>query len=316
MAYPDLAGAVNWSTCNGGNPPAAGDTLYLNTGCALTLDGANNSTYTCVAIKCATSAAPTTYNQSATVVLGNALSTIAANLYAGTTWMLTVGTGKTLTMGPGTTVYGGSGSVCAILVTSGALAACPNAIGGSGASAYGVIVNGAAGSVVITNATGGTGGNAAGLNITAGTASVVTATGSATNAASGIYQTGGTVTITNAIGGGVASAHGNWMYGGTCTITTAKGGSVAGASAVAIYSGTLTINGTDMTGVGQIIGGGTIKLSAGCKLAYQDAAGAAKTFYGADLMPAAGDVRTGTTYGGTDFTGSLASSMRAFPAAF
>ena len=38
MAYPDLAGAVNWSTCNGGNPPAATDTLYLNSTAVLTLD--------------------------------------------------------------------------------------------------------------------------------------------------------------------------------------------------------------------------------------------------------------------------------------
>ena len=38
MAYPDLAGAVNWSTCNGGNPPAATDTLYLNNTAVLMLD--------------------------------------------------------------------------------------------------------------------------------------------------------------------------------------------------------------------------------------------------------------------------------------
>ena len=55
-----LTSAANWSTCKSGGPPAADDSIYLNGTFALTLDGADNATYTCVLIKACVSASDAT----------------------------------------------------------------------------------------------------------------------------------------------------------------------------------------------------------------------------------------------------------------
>src|ERR1035437_682105 len=119
MSDINLTGAAVWSTCNGGTTPASGDTVYLGTtgatGYALTLDGANSSTYTCVAIKALSGPAGTP--NGGTVVLGNATSTITAVLQAGTATLLTCGTGKTLTIN-GTATGGTAGRIYFILVYS------------------------------------------------------------------------------------------------------------------------------------------------------------------------------------------------------
>lgn len=124
----------------------------------------------------------------------------------------------------------------------------------------------------------------------------------------GCFVSNGTATIGTATGGSAVGAHGCYFNNGTATIGMTKGGSVVGASGVMQIGGTLTVNGTDLTGVGQPVGGGTLKIADGVRLQFQDADGNAKKFYGDSEMPAAADVWNGVSYGAADFTGTKRAS--------
>ena len=342
MADIDITGAANWSTCKTGSiPPAADDTVFLNTGGTLTLDG-TSATYTCVAIKQATSAAPTTYNQTGIIAMaagGDAAPTIAANLIAGAADMITLAAGanKTLTI-TGTVTGGSTASKRGIYVSGGThvlnVTACvggaansahgikvdggtvtgtiETATGSATAAAYGAYCNSSLMSNTITNAVGGAYEGAYGVQLQNGTLAITNSTGSSAAASSGILVGSGTHTITNATGGGVTGSYGVLASGGTTTITTAKGGTVTGALGAGGTSGTLIINGTNLTGTGYPVGthGATVKVAAGVKLQFSNASAALTKYYDPTLMPAVGAVLLNTSYGGGDYLGTLAGVRR------
>ena len=307
--YPDLAGAVNWSTCNGGNPPAAEDTLYLNDTCVLTLDTSPNDTYTCVAIKASTNAAKETYNQDGHIALGNATSTINANLRAGdTNPMITLSNAanKTLTIGAGTTVTGGSASnVYGISVTGstddGHTLTVNNVTGGSGNSAHGLYIDGGKVSLTINGTCHGGLGAGRGYYASGGTINYTKAIPAATasskahgiyNGANstftvtaaegaggsnfhGIYVAAGTVTVTTATGGNVAGSYGAYCGGGEVIVTTAVGGTHVGGIGAVAAGGTVTVNGVDLTQTGYPCSssGGILKIDEGVPVQFSDTDG-------------------------------------------
>ena len=279
MAYPDIpSGAAYWSTCKDGGAPAAGDTLYLNNGAILHLDGANASTYTCVAIKGATAADSANYNQSGYIVLDNATSTIAANIYGGNATSFISLTNKTLTVND---VY--AGDSYAIYAPSGTNTIVARDVTGGYSGRIGIYLNGGTNTITFRNATGGAGTNASGITINH--ASSITCTGVVTGgsgSASGLVNFANiSFTIPSAVGGGNAGAAGLSNYAGIATVTSAMGGTVAGAcGAIAFSGGTVIVNGTDLTGVGYPTGnaGGTLKVAAGVPLQFSNAAGALKVF--------------------------------------
>ncbi len=355
MATIVLADNANWSTCNGGSPPAAGDTIALN-GFILTLDageGAGGNEFTCALIRAFDGVNPT----GGSISLGLATTIINANLQAGSTGtFFSIGAGKTVTVNGdvkggtaawryGALVSGGTfscttatgnaavaASTTGVVVTSGSATigtAAPNSAsygavgceitGGSvtittcnavGGNSGLVVANGTA---IVTNANGSTSGTpsptfpGAGVTVSGGTCTITTATGGSVVYAVGVFQTGGTLTVTTAIGGSANGAAGLYERGGTATVGSAKGGSVAGAAGIMPLFGTVTINGTDLTGTGPVLGGGTLKIADGVLLQYQDADGNAKKFYGDSEMPDEADVKTGVAYGLTDFTGTYTS---------
>jgi hypothetical protein len=146
-----LGGDANWSTCNtGATPPGGGDNVYLN-GHTLNLDGANSSTYTCALIK-ACQADGTTLTNSI-ITLANAISTITANLFSGTTnSLITLAGNKTLTING--SLQAGTISVLTISAGANTVAVNGTATGGSAAGAYGISV-GADTTFSVTNLTGG-----------------------------------------------------------------------------------------------------------------------------------------------------------------
>lgn len=350
MATITLAANADWSTCNSGNPPAAGDTIYLN-GKVLTLDsgsGDGGNEFTCVLIKaCASNGTTMT---AGTVVLGMATTIINANLTAGTSSaMMTVATetvtvNGTVTGGSSDNKYGISmsgGSVTVTTATGGTARPYTDGIryaggtlvvttatggrgdavgvdGGSGSvtigtangsasfsGAYGLRLINTGPTVVVTTANGGAGNQAAGVYLSNGSVTLGTANGGSNTNSYGCYVGGGvTATITLAVGGSVAPGVGNL---GTATIGTAKGGS-AGVVGAYCYTGTMTVNGTDLTGTGYPVGvaTGTLKVADGVKLRFSDADGVDKDFYGEDGQPAEADVRDGTSYGYSDYEGSMA----------
>ena len=329
MADIVLAGAADWTTCNGGGEPAAGDTISLN-GNALTLNGDDARTYTCVSIGARVSLGGAA--SGGTIVLNNATSTIAANLLAGTDDLITLAAGanRTLTVNgdgtggtaatkhciyvsggthtltvSGTWTGGSAGDARAINLAGGTVTftATTAAFVGGGAAAHGLrcAINS---TFSAASATGSAASSGNGITASSGTITVTAATGGASVA--GISISGATISVTTATGGSGAGAHGVQVNSGTCTITTAKGGSAAGALGVLADGGTTTVNGTDLTGTGYAVGvrHGALRLAAGVKLQYLDAAGNPKKFYGPDQMPAVGTVADGTSYGGTDFEGT------------
>src|ERR1035437_1583164 len=97
MANIVLTKANNWSTCsngaNTGNAPGASDNIFLN-GQTLTLDGGNDSTYTCGSISGTTNGATASAGQ---VTSGNAKITIAGNIVGGNDNMISLAS-KNLTI--------------------------------------------------------------------------------------------------------------------------------------------------------------------------------------------------------------------------
>ena len=321
MAYPDLAGAVVWSTCNGGSPPGAGDTLYLNSTAVLTLDGADASTYTCVAIKAATSAAPTTYNQNGYIVLGNATSTIAANLFAGTADLisLTAAANRTYTC-TGTMTGGSASNIRAMYVNGGThTLTFNNMTAGSSTNCAALRIDSGTIALAISGTcTGGT--NAMGVWLVSGTITIATAIGAAVGGSmynpigAGVYsQATVTATVTTATGGSNNSPGLYVINAGTFTVTTAKGGTSIGAFGVLVgYGPTCIINGVDLTGTGYPVGtaGGTVKVAAGVPLRFSDAAGALKTFC---PVPALGTVAKDVVLcsGGASYIGTRTDADKA-----
>ena len=165
-----LGGDANWSTCKAGGPPGATDNIYLN-GHTLNLDGANASTYTCALIKAAQANGTTLTNS--IVALGNAISTISANLFSGTTnSLITLAGNKTLTING--SLQAGTISVLNISAGSNTVAVNGTATGGSAAGAYGILVS-ADTTFSVTNLVGGSFAGADGLFLNAANA-VVTVT--------------------------------------------------------------------------------------------------------------------------------------------
>ena len=105
----------------------------------------------------------------------------------------------------------------------------------------------------------------------------------------------------------MAGAHGVLITNGTLVVTSAKGGSNATAFGLSQTGGTATLNGTDLTGTAPPAGssGGTFKIAAGVKLQYLNTSSALTKYYDPTLLPAVGNVRSGTAYGGTDYTGTM-----------
>jgi len=327
MADIDLSSEVNWSTCNAGDPPASGDSVFLNDGAILHLDGADASTYTCVAIKAATSAAPTTYNQNGYIVLDNATSTIASALVAGAADLitLTVAANKTLTI---TSIVGGSASTKRGVYSTGGTHAVTlgTVTGGPVSNAHGIYIQGgtvtvtvtdaygsatsggghgvygtpAAGSTIL-NATGGYNNSGAYIN---GPCTITNAYGGVAGTTIGVRAYGAGIVVTNATGGSVSSAYGVQVdSNGQVIVGTAKGGSVSGSvGAYTTGTGILTVNGTDLTGTAYPVGvsNGTLKVAAGVKLQFHNASEVLTKYYDPTLMPSKGKVAVGEFYGDTD----------------
>jgi len=257
-------------------PPLSGDTISLN-GYALTLDGSNASTYTCVSI--AARVALGGAASAGTIVPANATSTIAANVSAGTVDLITLtsAANRTLTIN-GTLTGGTATSKRGIYMTSGThTIAVTSIVGGTADSAYAMnLVDGTLTALTVTTATASA--NAPAIATYIGTNTTIT---NAVAAAQGaVKMLGGTWNVTNATGGSAAGAHGVSISGGTCTVTKAKGGSVAGAYGIGITGGTGVVNGVDLTGTGYpvAVNGGILKMAAGIPLQFSDAAGALKVF--------------------------------------
>ena len=325
MADIDLSSEVNWSTCKGGGPPASGDTVFLNNGAIFHLDGSDASTYTAVAIKAATSGAPTTYNQNGYIVLDNATSTIDALLNAGTVALIPISGGKNVVL-PKAATAGSAANAAPVNMTTGTNTLTAAAlIGGTHASAYAGIVNGTGNTFALTSVSspesGGpglycascnastpstigtaTGGANYGARIDGGLVSITTAQGGSASASGvGVTTVSGSpvISIASSIGGGIARAFGSLCNAGTITIASAKGGSVPGACGAMVSGGTLVINGTDLGGQAPPVGYyyGTLKVADGVQLAFGDADGAMKRFYPPELLPDKGDVVEGALYG-------------------
>lgn len=101
-----LSGNANWSTCNAGGPPAAGDSIYLNT-FILTLDGVDGATYTCVLIRASVSDIDVA-TTSGTIAFGVDTTACALDceLIGGVRGpMLTVPAGKCVTIGKPITLW-------------------------------------------------------------------------------------------------------------------------------------------------------------------------------------------------------------------
>jgi hypothetical protein len=138
--------------------------------------------------------------------------------------------------------------------------------------------------------------------------------------------------VGTAIGGSVGGSHGLVLTVGATTpvtIGSAKGGSIAGAFGVSGAAGTtIILNGTDLSGTGYPVATlGMLKVAPGVVLQFSDSSGALLPFYsgvvsanyvltghtnytdgtpGTVVLPAAGDVRSGTTFGsGGGTTGTL-----------
>jgi len=236
MATITLAAAANWSTCNSGSPPGAGDTIYLGA-FALTLDGADAATYTCVLI--AARAADGTTSTAGTIVLGAATTfNINANLTAGTVPMLTVASGKHVAFPK--TVTGGTATsaACVKAESGGTVDSCLEAIGGSGKWAYGI--SGLPGAVIteVTTTRGGAYNDA-------------TATGYdySIDTAAGVLADDSIVGhIENALGSDVSSSPGVILSDGTLgtiTIELCQGGAATNSRGLfSAISGlaTLTVN--------------------------------------------------------------------------
>lgn len=332
MATITLGAAANWSTCNGGGPPAGTDHVYLN-GYAFTLDagsGAGGNEFTCASIKARASDGTTPTG--GTIVLPLATTIINADITAGTATLITISSGANKTLVVNGTAQGGTASnIRAVTCSdSGTILTITTVIGGTGSTAHGLactnvntlsvtnayggtnngvglFISGGTTFNEITYVEGGTGAHGCTINVASKTFSIVTAQGGS-GATLGLNLTAeSTVTIGTAIGGLTAGAAGVYMTRGTVTIDSVKGGSVAGAGGVQPNGGTCNVVETDLTGTGYpiAVGTGTLKISDGAVLQYQDAAGNAKKFYGDSEMPAVADVEDGVVYGDGDFEGTL-----------
>lgn len=297
MADVIVSSSSNWSECKSGGAPAAGDSLYLQDGVTLTLDGANDSLYTCALIRACVSASNTT-TTTGIIALQNATSRIAANLHAGkTNHLLTVATGKTVTMQSGTTVTGGDTN--AVRVTGGTCTVI-TAVGGNNTS--GVTIT--SGTLTVTNANGSpdyAGG--IGVTVAGGTATITNANGGSKSNANGV-TTYGTCTVTTATGGSATGAHGVNVTGGTLTVSSAVGGSHASAAGVYFSAATITVTATT-EGTGPGFSQGTTKLGTSPIVTAKNSDGSANVqLIRADTVAAAADVRSGTPRytGGTNGT--------------
>ena len=341
MATITLGGAANWSTCNSGSPPAAGDSVNLGN-YVLTLDAA---TCTCVSI----------YTAGSGYLLPSICTALNADLSAGTHVLLETTTQSvtiTGTVTPGTgaahgAYHHGSGTCRITDVTAGVsttsyglylgygVAYVTNVTGGSTYKAYAVYMTGASSHLHAVNITGGSATSTYGLFMTS--SSYLTATnvvGGSGIISYGIYVNSHQgFAVTNLTGGSGRQAHGCWFSSGSnvaATITTATGGTGDSAVGIAMNynvvntttigtsvasaknggilnwssNNIVIINGTDNT-LGNPLGTGTYRIADGNKIKMQDADGNDKFFYGDSEMPAVIDVRKGIAYGVTDFTGTF-----------
>ena len=322
MATITLAANADWSTCNGGSPPAADDTIHLNT-YTLTL---NAATCTCVLIKaCDVGGTLTTGT-----ITPDICTTLNANITAGTVALLTLSSGTVSING---NVTGGSAaSAYGLKIEGTAVVTVLSCVGGTNTTAYGIYQT--AGTSIIGTSNGSTTHQAKGLVLAGGESTVTSANGAYTNA-NGVLQSGGTLTIGTATRGSYSSAHGLSRVGGNATVNLAIGGTYLSAAGCYSWSGTTTtttvgvargsaiapgvlfgggkwvINGVDFSGAADPIGNaGPVWIADGVLLRFKDASGNAKKFYGDSEMPAAGDVRHGTVYGLTDFSGTMPSKRR------
>jgi hypothetical protein len=325
MADIILTSAANWSTCNGGSAPGPGDSIYLNGTFALTLDGANNATYTCVLIRACVSASDTT-GTSGTIALGAGTTTctLNCNITAGSTTLLTIASGKhvtiigTCTGGTSYSFYGcrvnsggyldylgtAQGSAnCTAVRNAGTVTTVTNAIGG----AYGAsgIENASAGTITtVTNAIGGTGDVACGINNYGIVASAVNAIGGSVAGAHGISTWGGSGTVHLALGGSANGAYGLLVTSYSAdffVVEIAQGGSIAGGNGVCYQSGYCRILGTELSGVGSPIGWLGLQMASGTVLSASATDSSPKRFY--DTLAV-----------GTDVVSSVAAAILATPA--
>ena len=308
MADIVLAGNANWSTCNGGNPPAAGDTIFLE-GFKLTLDGGNSATYTCAAIKARNNSGGAG-NAGYIDPLTSTPFTMACDLYAGSATILTLASGKTITSaanwyGPTgavtgfvvsgtvttlTSATGGSGGMCIDIASSGVITTCTTATGGSATNAYGIRVRKTL--TTLTNAIGGSAAGAHGVDVC-------------------LSSTLGT--LTNATGGSAAGAYGCRVGDGgggavTNPIGTVKGGSVNFAYGLVVDSPlstvtTVTVTAVDNSGVAPAIGQPYIIAPVHTWMGF-GASGTVRRCIGTDDIVATGNVVTGS-YTYSDGTNSV-----------
>lgn len=166
MAYPYLLAAGNglaannWTTCNGGAEPAAGDTIFLaDTNASLYLNGVAGRTYTCAAVKAFTNAGMGTPTHGH--IVGSGIVEAAPGpvlnfeIWAGTVTMLTLAATKYISSVK--KAVAGTAASAHGINNSGTITTVTEAIGGSIRAAYGIYNAG-----IITTVTAATGGSVSG----------------------------------------------------------------------------------------------------------------------------------------------------------
>jgi hypothetical protein len=229
----------------------ATDTIFLtDTGATLTLDGAEDATYTCAAVKCAGPATPLVYDKHGHIAITTATGvgpTLNFEMYAGCAFAamlpLTSGTIKSIKKVVGGSYFNSTGITASVgtFITE-----VVEAVGGSSPfGTYGVHNSGTI--ALVKLAKGGSADTSAGIfnayNYTI--ARVNLTRGSATHAAAGITNSGTITLLDSTIGGDISGSHGSEQQSvmGPATITTltrCEGGSVTGA--YGIYNDSIITN--------------------------------------------------------------------------
>lgn len=296
MAVITLAGAADWSTCNGGSPPGATDDIRLN-GFALTLDAA---TCTCASIK-AVAVDGTTVT--AGTLVQDICTVLNADLVAGSSAVMFPLTGAIAINGAAT--GGNAAAKYCLSATSGTFNfSLTSAYGGSGTqTAYAVILNGWDGTFTCTNAVG-TASHAV-RHIT-GQIVCTNANGSDTTSYSGIWSQTATTTssATNATGGAGAGSIGWYISAssGTISVGTSTGGS--GDKSVGVKSVGGSVNVTLAEGGDGFCAHGVLLDQSTSATTINAVIGTAK---GGGVATAAGVCNTASTscsVAGTDLTGT------------
>ena len=149
------------------------------------------------------------------------------------------------------------------------------------------------------------------LRVNAGDVSITSLTGSSVIRRAAEIN-GGVVSVGTATGGTGAGGVAMTVNGGVVTINDCKRGSWC--VAVECRGGVVKLVQHECGSFSLATGSGVIQLPDGTKLTFENFSGNARQFYGAELLPAAADVRGGVEFGGGDYVGVLAQRFSRFGA--